>query len=61
MTKYYRKGKVIRSADRDQESDSLNKAKRKSRELQQEEGGLGQGSLRVVEKLPEIDSLKDAA
>lgn len=33
---------------------SINAAKRKSRELQAANGGLGMGSLRVVDKLPEV-------
>lgn len=50
--KFYRKGKVIRTPEGDETFPSMNTAKRRSRELQLANGGLGCGVLRVVEKLP---------
>ena len=63
-TKYYRKAHIIRTINEDGSfadepcmtngAPSINAAKRRSRELQNKAGGLGNGSLRVVEKFPLI-------
>ena len=50
--KFFRKDKVIRTPEGDEAFPSVNTAKRRSRELQLANGGLGCGVLRVVEKLP---------
>ena len=61
--KFFRKGHIIREFISESEftdhvclmnkQPSINAAKRKSREIQAANGGMGNGSLRVVEKLPE--------
>jgi hypothetical protein len=55
--KYLRKNNVIRDVEGniDRKFDSINKAKAESRRLQiTENGQLGKGSVRVVEKLPPL-------
>lgn len=50
---YYRCGSKIMNPDGSVKLyDSITKAKRASREIQQKAGGLGLGSLRVVAALP---------
>lgn len=56
--KFFRKRHIIRTINddgsfQDETCRSINAAKRRSRELQSKNGGLGAGSLKVVEKLPE--------
>lgn len=61
--KFFRKDHIIREFTSDSEftdhvcltnkQPSINAAKRKSREMQTANGGMGNGALRVVEKLPE--------
>jgi hypothetical protein len=56
--KFMRKGKTIRNIEdgHDTVFNSISMAKRASRTLQiAEDGGMGRGSLRVVEKLPEME------
>ena len=55
-TVYYRKRNIIRSPDGDEKFDYVNEAKRKSRELQQANGGIGCGVLRVVTKFPKLEN-----
>lgn len=52
QTKYFRCKKIIRTPDGDKAFDSINKAKAESRRIQNANGGLGRGVLRVVAKLP---------
>jgi len=63
--KFYRKGHIIREFHTDTEFTdhicltnklpSINEAKRRSSAFQRANGGLGMGSLRVVEKLPDVN------
>lgn len=57
QTKYYRTGSIIRNRQTGEDGDfhSINKAKRESHSLQLQNGGLGNGSLRLVTKLPAAD------
>lgn len=47
---YFRKKKVIRGPDGDKVFPSINQAKKASRLIQQSNGGMGCGILKVVEK-----------
>ena len=52
---FFRKGNVIRamgSPEPDKKFDSINAAKKASRQMQQKNGGLGCGVLRVVDRFP---------
>ena len=54
-TEFLRKGNVIRtmgSPEPDKKFDSINAAKKASRQLQQKNGGLGCGVLSVVDLFP---------
>ena len=54
---YFRKGHVIRDVKgSDEDCKTINAAKRRSRELQKR---LGDGSLRVVDKLPLFKTKKE--
>ena len=55
-TTHYRKGSVIRGPKGDEVFKSVNKAKAASRIIQHKNGGLGCGSLAVVDKLPELEA-----
>ena len=51
--KYFRCGTLVRGPYGDVNHKSLNQAKRYSRRIQQENGGtLGDGRLRVVDRMP---------
>ena len=59
-TKYLRKAHIIRTLNddgtfADEDCTSINKAKKRSRELQAKSGGMGNGSLRVVEAFPKVE------
>lgn len=64
--KYLRKDHIIRTLEtkegdeiipaRDEHFRSINQAKKASRKLQLENGGLGMGSLKLVDKLPALET-----
>lgn len=58
-TMFFRCGKVVRTLNGDVHFPSLNKAKKESRALQQQHGGLGSGVLRVVDRLPPFKKPQD--
>lgn len=53
---YLRKRNVIRGPDGDEVFKSVALAKKQSFKLQQLNGGLGRGSLRVVDKFPKEEN-----
>lgn len=53
---FFRKRNVIRGPQGDKVYPSISKAKQESRSIQVTNGGLGCGVLRVVERLPDIES-----
>lgn len=54
-TKFLRKRNIIREGEVDKVFPSISAAKRESRVLQQSNGGLGCGVLRVVTKFPALE------
>ena len=51
--KYFRKGKTIRGPEGDETFEFFAQAKRRSREIQlKEQGAIGRGVLKLVNKLP---------
>ena len=58
---FFRKQNVIRGLGVDKVFSSVNKAKKESRAIQDANGGMGCGVLRVVEKLPPLPETKDVA
>lgn len=53
---FFRKRNVIRGPQGDKVYPSISKAKQESRSIQANNGGLGCGVLRIVERLPDIEA-----
>ena len=58
---FFRKQNVIRGPEGDKVFQSVNKAKKESRTIQNTNGGMGCGVLRVVEKLPPLPEAEDVS
>lgn len=59
--RFFRKRNVIRGPDGDKVFPSVSKAKKESRSIQDANGGMGCGVLRVVQKLPPPPETEEAA